>query len=365
MVFKKKQYFELSDNFLIKYNDTIRLAIKKLNRSAAKILIVTNKKNFFLGTITDGDIRRGLLKSFELEAEIKNIVNKNSIFTSNVIDAEYANLIMVKKKIDHLPLIIKKKPKGIYFRQYFLRKRKENYMPKVFIMAGGEGKRLNPFTLKLPKPMILIDKKPMLYHILKSFFLQGFSQFYISVHFMKKHIIDYFGDGNFLGIKIKYIEEMKPLGTAGSLRYLKLGQRENILVSNCDIISNINYSSILDFHKKQSADATIAVKSSVFQSQFGVIENTGIKVNSIKEKPKIIQYINTGIYIFKGSALNKIKKNSYLNMNNFINELIYNNKKVILYPLYENWDDLGTHQSLSKFRNKYNNKYKKIRTNEK
>lgn len=135
-------------------------------------------------------------------------------------------------------------------------------------------------------------------------------------------------------------------------------------MSNCDIISNINYSSILDFHKKHAADATIAVKSSVFQSQFGVIENTGIKVNSIKEKPKIIQYINTGIYIFKGSVLNKIKKNSYLNMNNFINELIYNKKKVILYPMYENWDDLGTHESLSKFKNKYKKlkklKYRKI-----
>lgn len=224
MVLKRKQYFDLSENILIKYNDIIKQAIKKLNKSAAKILIVTNEKNFFLGTITDGDIRRGLLKSFSLDTEVINIINKNSISTSKIIDTEYANLIMNKKKIDHLPLIINKKPKGIYFRQYFLRKGKENNTSKVFIVAGGQGKRLYPYTLRLPKPMVLIDKKPILYHILKSYLLQGFREFYISVHFMKKHIIDYFGDGAFLGIKIKYIKEAKPLGTAGSLSYLKLGQ---------------------------------------------------------------------------------------------------------------------------------------------
>ncbi len=246
---------------------------------------------------------------------------------------------------------MKKKPIGIYFRKIFLKTRKKSKNIKVFLMAGGKGKRLNPYTLKTPKPMLIIDKKPMLYYVLKNYFSQGFNNFYISVNFRYKQITDYFKDGSFLGVKISYIKEKKPLGTAGSLGNLKYQNIEDVLVSNCDIMTDINYSSIIDFHKKFKADVTMAVKSSILQSQFGVIENNGIRIKSIKEKPKITQYVNAGIYIFKGSILNKIKNNRYLNMNSLLSKLIDDKKKVILYPLYESWIDLGTHKDLNYYKN--------------
>ncbi|WP_435116859.1 sugar phosphate nucleotidyltransferase [Candidatus Pelagibacter bacterium nBUS_49] len=218
-------------------------------------------------------------------------------------------------------------------------------------MCGGFGKRLKPITIKIPKALVPINNNPMVSILMSNMKRFGFNRFILSTFYKSNLIKNYYKKDKSLNVKIEYLTEKKPLGTAGSLSLLKNRIKEkNFLVTNCDVLSEINYRSLLNFHIENNADFTMAIKRHYTESQFGEIYTSGINVKSITEKPIKNITINAGIYVIKTKLIKYLTLNKHLNMNELILELIKKNKKVIAFPFYENWFDLGTKKHIKVFK---------------
>ena len=219
-------------------------------------------------------------------------------------------------------------------------------------MSGGLGSRLKPITSKIPKALVLIKKIPMLSIVIDNIKKYGFINFTLTTFHKSKLIKTYFKNGKDLHVNIDYVRENKPLGTAGSLSLLKKKiKQKNFLLTNCDVLSEINYRSLLDFHIKNKADLTIAVKKYISKNNYGEISTKGIRVSNIIEKPKNDIIINSGIYVLKTKCIKFLKYGEHKDMNELIMLLIKKKKKVIAFPFYENWFDLGTKDQLKIFKN--------------
>ena len=334
-------------NSIINKNKKIKDVVKNLNNGTTQICLVVDNNKKFIGTITDGDIRRGFLKGYRLKDNIKNIINKKSKFVNLSCSEENALQIMVKNKIKHLPIIKKGKIIGIHLYDNF-KKNIKKLNNDFIIFAGGKGTRLLPLTSNLPKPMIKIRKKPILEHLIDKAKSEGFYKFTIIVHHLKEKIIDYFKDGKSLGIKIKYIIEDKPLGTAGGLSLIKGKISDNFIVCNSDIISDLNFQNLLSFHGKNTV-ATVAVKVLDSKENYGLVKIKKDQIISFDEKPITKKYINSGVYVFNKSLIKNLGKNQKIDMISFLKNL--NNKKKIIkaFPIYENWQDLGIKKKIRKY----------------
>ena len=211
---------KLLSKISVQSNTSIKDTIKIMNSTALQVAIVVDTKKKYLGIVTDGDIRRGLVKNISISNKVEKIINKHSISLKKNTSRLNAENIMEKNKIEHLPLLDKKnRLKGLFLKEKTIFK--ESFKNSVIIMAGGKGKRLRPITLKTPKPMIKIKRKPILEHIILRLKKEKFNNFYISVNYLKNKIINYFKNGEKLNVKISYLNETKPLGTIGSLTLFK------------------------------------------------------------------------------------------------------------------------------------------------
>ena len=334
---------------LVNLDQTINYALKSLDSSGSRICIVVDKKNLFKGIVNDGDIRRALLKGKNLETKIAQIYNKKPIIVKENYNKNTVLKNLKKKGVDQAPIIKNKKVIGIFNVKRLIT---QNLKMSAVIMAGGIGSRLKPLTNKMPKALVTINKVPMLSKVINNLKKYGFFNFILTTYYKSIQIKNYYKRGKFLNINIDYVKEKKPLGTAGSLSLLqnKIKQK-NFLLTNCDVISEINYRSLIDFHIKNKADLTMAVKEYTTENQFGEIKLNGIKISKIIEKPKKNIIINSAIYVLKTKCLKHLKYNQYIDMNDFIMQLIKMNKKVIAFPFYENWFDLGTKRQLKIFKN--------------
>tara|TARA_B110001454_G_C12665419_1_gene411357 strand:+ start:224 stop:1267 length:1044 start_codon:yes stop_codon:yes gene_type:complete len=332
---------------IIKLGSTIKSAINNLNNSGLKIVLVTDENNKLLGTIVDGDIRRGLLNGLDLTGKIDDIIFRNPNVTNIKTSNNQAIEIMKMNYLNHLPIVDENnKPIGLHTVEEVVGiSERDN---KVLIMAGGFGKRLLPQTNKVPKALIEVYGKPMLENIVLKIKKSGFRNFIFSTHYLGDKIKDHFSTGEKLNVKIEYIEEKKPLGTAGSLCYLKNLSGQNVLVTNCDVISEIDYSEAIDYHEFHKADATMAVNRFETQNPYGVIETDGNIFKSYHEKPIKHENINAGIYIFKSEVFKYIDDEKYLDMPDFFAKLLKLKKKVIVYPIYEKWQDMGQKEQVFK-----------------
>jgi dTDP-glucose pyrophosphorylase/predicted transcriptional regulator len=328
----------------IRPDQKISDSLKNLTKSQCRICIVVDKNNNFKGVLNDGDIRRALLEGKSLETKINKIYNKKAITLKKNYNKEFALKKLTDQGIDQAPIVDKKKVIGIFFKNKFLYHKLET---PIVIMSGGLGIRLKPITNKLPKALILIKKEPMLSLVIKNIKNYGFGNFILCTYYKNKMIKNYYKNGEILDVSIKYVNEKKPLGTAGGLSLLrnKLVE-ENFLLTNCDVLSQINYKNLLEFHIKNKADLTVATRKHVSQSQYGEINLKGMAIKNIIEKPNKHLIINSGIYIVKKKCLKFLKYNYQTDMNEFIIKLIKKNKKVIAYPFYESWFDLGTKEQL-------------------
>ena len=255
-----------------------------------------------------------------------------------------------KKGILQMPILDDEgKVKELLQKEEILRRFKSP-ISNVVIMAGGEGKRLLPYTSDCPKPMIAINGKPMLEIILEKCVKYGFKSFYISVNYLKDQIINYFGDGNKWGVKIAYLYEEKPLGTAGSLKLIPNYQKisNSILVLNGDVITNLNLSLLSEFHQKHDADMTIAAKHNSYTIPYGVINTSGVELESIVEKPTYNFLVSAGIYIINPSILEYIEENVFCDMPDLVSTIKKNNFKVVTFPIHEYWLDVGRPETLKK-----------------
>ena len=332
-------------------NKKIRDAINRLNSSSLQIILVINKNNKFVGTITDGDLRRGMFSGLNLNDNITKIINKKSAFVNPDLSYEDAKILMKANSIRHIPIIDKsKKIVGLHL----LNDISNISIPNTFvIMAGGLGKRLRPFTKNTPKPMLKIGNKPILEHIILKAKSNGFKNFIISVHYLHQKITNYFQDWKKFNFKIKYIYEKIPKGTAAGLKKLKIKNKDPILVTNGDVISNVDYARIIEYHKNNKSDATVVIRNITQKNHYGVVKLKNTKVIGFEEKKSFIININTGIYVLNNNLL-RLLNNKHEDMPNFLEKLKKKNKKVIAYPIYESWVDIGTKLNFQNIKKKFN-----------
>lgn len=323
-------------------------AIEVINNTPLYIALIIDKNNKLVGTITDGDIRRGLIKGETPESNVKKFMNKNfiSIYEEDLSDSNLRNIF--NKGIDIVPLLdsygrIKK-----LLQKNDILLRSKSKVNDVVIMAGGKGTRLRPYTEDCPKPMVEINGKPMLEIILEKCINSGFSNFYFSVNYLKDQIIDYFGDGKKWGIKISYIFEKFPLGTAGPLRLLPQDSKSPVLVLNADIITNLNLELFIEFHEKNNSEMTIASKNETYTIPYGVIYTSDIELKKIIEKPTYNFLVSAGIYVVNKNIIDLIPKDSFCDMPELISFAKDKNLKVTTFPIHEFWLDVGRPETLKK-----------------
>ena len=332
-------------NTLLDSSANIKQAINVLNISALKIVIVTNSNNKFLGTISDGDIRRGILKGFSLNSPIKEIIQTNSLVVDPKMNRDAVLQLMVTRKIQQIPIV---DDEGIVsglhlWDEINLQPKRNNVM---VIMAGGKGTRLLPITADRPKPMLEVLGKPILEHILQRAIKQGFSRFVISVGHLGHLIEEYFEDGNNLGISISYIREDKPLGTAGALSLLEFEPIDPVIITNGDVLTGLDYGEMIDFHVQQKTDATMATRVYEIQNPFGVVNTDGLDIIGYVEKPVSRNNINAGVYVFDPNLLKVLHRNEYMDMSTVFERLIQGDYRVIAFPIHEQWLDIGRPEEL-------------------
>lgn len=329
---------------LIFTKDKIKIAVKKLDKLDNKFCLVLGSQNNLLGTITDGDIRRGLLKNYKMNDEIKKIYNKKPIVVKKALSFKQINDVLKKNNITFLPLINKKKK---ILEVYDSHKRQKiepinNYM---LIMAGGKGLRLRPLTNKVPKPLLLVNKKPIIEHIIIAAKKEGITNFIISINYLGHKIKKFLGNGSKWGVRVKYLEEKKPLGTAGSISLIKKFDNP-IFVTNADVLSKINFKEMIKYHKENKSHITIAAKVTYEKDNYGRIVANGNVVKKVIEKLEKNLLINAGIYIIDPKIKKFIKSSQYLDMTDLINFALKRNMKTYVFPIHEKWLDYGLKKNL-------------------
>lgn len=327
---------------------SIQDVLKNLNKTGARITLIVNSKKEFQGTISDGDIRRGLINGLQLNSSVKKIMNKNSLTVIPETNSENVLNLMSKYKILQIPVIDKKKIVGLNLWDKVLSQRKISNI--MIIMAGGKGKRLGKYTKNCPKPLLLIDGKPMLERIIERAKLQGFKNFLISINYLGHMIKNYFSYGEKWDVKIDYINEKQPLGTAGALKLITPKPKIPFVVSNCDILTEFNYGRLLDFHNENKAMATMSVRNYKWENPYGVVKTSGINIVGFEEKPVMKNYINAGVYVLDPSAIYTIKKNEKLDMPDIFKRLKKKKLKTIVFPIHEPWADIGLPEDYLKFK---------------
>ncbi len=328
---------------LIKPNSKIKEAVRSLSKSTLQICLVVSKNKTLIGTITDGDVRRGLLRGLSLEDSITSLIKKNPFVVTASMNNNTIQYFMRSKSLLQVPRVNKKfKVTGLYlFNDFKLLKKRKNL---VVIMAGGFGKRLRPFTLKCPKPMLTVGGSPILEHIINNISNQGFSKILISTHYLGSMIKDYFKDGKNFNVEIDYIKESKPMGTAGALSLMKKIPKEPFVIVNGDILTDINYGDLIDYHQKNRSQATMAVKFYDLKNPYGVVKTKGIEIVDFEEKPvQKSTIINAGVYVLNPATIKSLKKKK-LDMPDFFKTIKKKRKKTVVFPIYENWSEIGSFQ---------------------
>lgn len=343
---------------LIKSGSTIKQALKQMDAMGEKTLIVVDDQNRILGTITDGDIRRWILKGKRLSENITRVMNRHPITLKEGFAREEAKNLMVKLQIECLPIIDKAKKviACLWWMDFFASKQKSSKSLRlpVVIMAGGEGVRLSPYTNILPKPLMPIGDTPIVEMIIERFSQYGCNDFYLSLNYKANLIKAYFSDFEHK-YKINYILENKPLGTAGSLHLLRSKIKKTFFVSNCDVLIEADYADMLKFHHEKKNKITLVSSMKNFTIPYGVCEiQSGGILKNIQEKPEHDFLVNTGMYILDPTVLLDIPTNHFYNMTDLINDYLKKDEKVGVYPVSEKaWLDIGQlevlHETLKKF----------------
>ena len=331
---------------LIKNTASTRDALRIIDCAAIQIGLVVNSDNVLLGTVTDGDIRRSILRGVDLDTDVTAIMKLSPIVCNEKISEKLATELMRANHVNQLPVIDESgKLIGLHT---LAPKPPKNVENQLLIMAGGFGKRLLPLTKTVPKPMLRIAGKPILEHIILRAKAEGFCHFLISVFYLDQQIREYFGDGDRWGINIKYLIEPKPLGTAGALAFIDPVPMHDIVVTNGDIMSDIPLRKILSYHQSHNAIATMAVHYQEWENPYGVVETNGVNILEVSEKPVQKNKINAGVYVISPKAIVQLDRNRALDMTDLFSLMIQRSEKVVAYPLHEQWLDIGRHEDLAK-----------------
>ncbi len=325
---------------------TIQQAISNLDQVAIRIVLVVNVAGELEGTISDGDIRRGLLKGLDLTSSIANVIHRNPLVVPPEMGRELVKQLMVANKIQQIPAVDERNHVvGLHLWDEIVTTPVRSNL--MVVMAGGMGTRLRPYTESCPKPLLLVAGKPMLEHIIERAKLEGFSHFVLAIHYLGQMIEEHFGNGNRLDVQIDYLREQSPLGTAGALALLNPRPEAAFVVTNGDLITDVRYGELLDFHIRNDAAATMAVRVHEWQHPFGVVQTNGIDIVGFEEKPIARSHINAGVYALHPNALSVLTKDAHCDMPTLFERLQIKSQRTVAYPMHEPWLDVGRPDDLA------------------
>ncbi|MGH4125352.1 MAG: nucleotidyltransferase family protein [Clostridium sp.] len=328
------------DKYCIGTDSTIKEAMVVIDKNLTGGALVVNENNKLVGTITDGDIRRAMLKGSSISDGIENTYFKNFKFVTEEHSKKKAKEYMLSNKIRQVPVIDKdKKLIDLYFLDDIISyEKKDNY---VFILAGGLGTRLRPLTETVPKPMLTVGEKPILELIIEQFKEYGFRNFIVSLNYKGEIIEDYFKDGSEFGVKIEYIRETKKLGTAGSIALVKEKFTKPFIVINGDILTGIDFEKFLNHHIKNDFNITVGVRNYEINVPYGVLVTDNMIIESLEEKPTYKFNINGGVYVVNPEIVKYIKEDEVYNMTDLIEDAMNNDYTSGIYEITEYWKDIG------------------------
>lgn len=326
----------------VKATDSILDCMVAIDDADIKLGVITDQEGKFEGCITDGDIRRGLIKGFNPSDEVSKLLCKYNIICKITEPIKSIEEVMLNNGVSIIPLV----DEFHFVKAIAVQKKEQEKRSEIsnffVIMAGGQGQRLRPMTETCPKPMLLVNSKPILEHIIKKAMAEGFRNFVISINYLSNQIVDYFGDGSRLGANIKYICEENYRGTAGSLSELEpdsLGFP--CVITNGDVIASTSYRDLIDFHKQQQSSLTVVGRLYYHQIPYGVLRTDKHRILAIMEKPEISEIINTGIYAISEEVLDYIPRTASYHMTDLINRIVETDYRIISYIDFNQWLDVG------------------------
>lgn len=332
---------------LIRPDDSIQKAMQVIDASAVGVAMVTDDAGHLLGTATDGDIRRAILKGCRLTDSVSGIMNSRPVTAGPGDDGDAILRLMRRRNLEQIPVV---DGEGKILRIEFLHKilrqnRRDN--PAV-IMAGGLGVRLRPLTENCPKPMLPVGGRPMLETILESLMNYGFHRFWLAVNYKAEMIEEYFGDGSRWGVEILYLREERKLGTAGALGLLPERPEQPLLIMNGDVLTKANFTQLMDFQELQQAEAVMCVREYEVKIPFGVVETENGMFLGVAEKPEYNYFINAGVYVLAPTALDLVVRGECLDMPTLFSQLAAAGRKTMVHPLTDFWLDVGRHGDLAR-----------------
>jgi dTDP-glucose pyrophosphorylase len=339
-------------NLVVHKNDTMKEALSAINNGLKRIAIVVDSDNKLQGTINDGDIRRALLNGKDLDTLVEDIYCKNPTVCKTTDSKDSIIKEAIKKKVYQIP-IVDENNTFIKVEDLAGMLSHENRKNRVILMAGGLGSRLKPLTDSTPKPMLNVGNKPILETIIENFANYGFRDITISVNYKADMIREHFKDGSEFGVNISYIQESERLGTAGALSLIKEKIDEPFFVMNSDLLTNLNFEHLLDFHTDSKSMATMCVREYDIQIPYGVIATENDKIKSIVEKPTHKFFVNAGIYLLDPHVLEYIPKGEFFDMPSLFEKLIAKDYDTLSFPIHEYWLDIGKMIDYERANNEY------------
>lgn len=328
-------------NIILRSTASLREAMRVLDKGSLRIALVCDMEQKLLGTITDGDIRRGLLGDADMQDSVSLVMNSNPKVVLDVSSSQERLKLMQEHDLVAVPIInIQGVVLGVETLAQALKP--QIHDNPVFIMAGGFGTRLQPLTDHCPKPMLRVGDKPMLEHLINQFTSYGFHNFYISTHYLPEVIRNYFGDGSQWGISIQYVHENNPLGTGGALGLLpKDLPNLPLVMMNGDVLTKVDFTRLLNHHEEHKFDATMCVRELEYKVPFGVIESEGNLITKMVEKPTFRYKINTGIYVLSPECIAAVEPEHRIDLPVLLEQRIKQQENIGMYVSYDYWLDIG------------------------
>lgn len=327
-------------------NTTVRDALKQLDILASDaILFLVDSNDILLGSLTDGDLRRGFIKGLGFENNLSEFIQPNPKYIQQG-KYDLSEVIELRKKHFSVFPVVNAQMQIINVVNF---KHQKSYLPvDALIMAGGRGERLKPLTDTTPKPLLKIGDKPIIEHNIDRLASFGIDDIWLSVRYLGNQLEDYFGDGSNKGIRVKYVWENEPLGTAGALGLIDDFVHDYILMMNSDLLTNIDFEDLFLFFEENQADFVVACIPYQVNVPYAVMETVDNIVKGFKEKPTFTHYSNAGIYLMKKEVIDFIPKNQSFNATDLMELLINNKRKVVAYPMVGYWLDIGKHEDFKK-----------------
>ncbi len=331
-------------------------AIRAIDQGGAQICLVVDAEERLLGTVTDGDVRRGILNSTPLDAPVTVVMNEKSIVAESSDSVAVLKRLMETSMVRRLPLVdSRRRVIGLILYESIF-EHQQPYDNWVVLMAGGLGTRLRPLTEDTPKPLLPVGGRPLLETILRQFIEHNFRRFVISVNYKAEMIKESFGDGKRMGLEIRYVQEDQPLGTAGPLSLVEEATgplNSPIIVMNSDVLTKVNFMSLLDFHREQKARATMCVRECNFQVPYGVVESDGHRILAIKEKPVQSFFVNAGIYVLNPEIVRLVPDATRYDMPTLFERVVAEGEMASAFPIREYWLDVGRIPDLARATDEY------------